>query len=58
MKYEQIMEIIYSKFFGKSTNLFYCLEPQLNSIERGFDKILSNSNQTDDITIAQNKSKL
>ena len=55
MKYEQIMEIIYSKFFGKSTNLFYCLEPQLNSIERGFDKI-SNSNQTDDITIVQNSS--
>ena len=55
MKYIQIMEIIYSKFYGKSINLFYCLEPELNSLERGFDKI-SNSNQTDDISIAQNTS--
>ena len=54
-KYEQIMEIIYSKYFGKSTNLFSCLEPQLNSSERAFD-ILSNSNQTDDISIVQNNS--
>ena len=49
------MEIIYSKYFGKSTNLFSCLEPQLNSSERAFD-ILSNSNQTDDISIVQNNS--
>ena len=48
-KYEQIMDIIYSKIFGTSANLFLCVEPQLKSSERYFESH-SNSNQLDMIS--------